>query len=426
MGKSEHISALAAGTATWELFCESQGDTEAYYAMSYGYLNCRGANLRGVDLRGAHLKRLDLTDADLTGARLDGASIHKVLLYRARLIESHLARARVKTSYFDGADLTSATLFEASIDDCRFLDANLTFARLDAAVLTSSDMLGANLHNASLASTILQNITLNRQSSLAPKLQDRYPDHFRAPMHSANLTRAELSNTTFIDVDLSGIGGLAECTHRGRSHVDLDTLRRSRELPLEFLKGIGLSDWEIDTVALLDPNLTANHIVTLQQRAFELRTGPAIQYYSAFISYSSTDSQFARELHDALQARGIRCWLDEKKILPGEDLLEAIDKGIALSDKLILCCSRGSLERSWWIDAEIDKIIDKERTAQNREGRRVTNLIPVDLDGFVFDGWNGSRRSLVTSRKIANFRQWKQGDLPKDSLLQLVRALQRS
>jgi hypothetical protein len=29
------------------------------------------------------------------------------------------------------------------------------------------------------------------------------------------------------------------------------------------------------------------------------------------------DKLFARRLHDTLQGRGIRCWLDEKQMLPG-------------------------------------------------------------------------------------------------------------
>ena len=41
-----------------------------------------------------------------------------------------------------------------------------------------------------------------------------------------------------------------------------------------------------------------------------------IEFYSCFISYSHADASFARRLHDALQGRGIRCWLDEHQLLP--------------------------------------------------------------------------------------------------------------
>jgi len=47
-----------------------------------------------------------------------------------------------------------------------------------------------------------------------------------------------------------------------------------------------------------------------------------IEFYSCFISYSHQDKSFAQRLHDQLQATGIRCWLDEHQMLPGDDIYE--------------------------------------------------------------------------------------------------------
>src|ERR1039457_224253 len=44
----------------------------------------------------------------------------------------------------------------------------------------------------------------------------------------------------------------------------------------------------------------------------------AIEFYSCFISYSHAEKPFAYRLHDTLQSRGIRCWLDEHQVLPGD------------------------------------------------------------------------------------------------------------
>ena len=55
-----------------------------------------------------------------------------------------------------------------------------------------------------------------------------------------------------------------------------------------------------------------------------------IEFYSCFISYAHEDKLFARRLHDALQGRGVRCWLDEKQMLPGDDIYEQVDRGIRL------------------------------------------------------------------------------------------------
>jgi len=62
-----------------------------------------------------------------------------------------------------------------------------------------------------------------------------------------------------------------------------------------------------------------------------------IQFYSCFISYNHTDKSFARRVHDTLQGRVIRCWLDEKQMIPGDDIYEAggsrdqaLGQGVAL------------------------------------------------------------------------------------------------
>ena len=69
----------------------------------------------------------------------------------------------------------------------------------------------------------------------------------------------------------------------------------------------------------------------------------AIEFYSCFISYSHAEKPFAYRLHDTLQSRGIRCWLDEHQVLPGDDIYDQVDRGIRLWDKVLLCCSKESL-----------------------------------------------------------------------------------
>ena len=132
----------------------------------------------------------------------------------------------------------------------------------------------------------------------------------RPDLRGADLGGAHLGDTAFSNSDLRAAQGLDRCNHHRPSSLDHRTLIRSGPLPVSFLRGCGLPEMLIDYL----PSLLCQ----------------PIQFYSCFISYSHEDKPFARRLHDALQGQGIRCWLDEKQLLPGDDIHEQIDRGIRL------------------------------------------------------------------------------------------------
>ena len=41
-------------------------------------------------------------------------------------------------------------------------------------------------------------------------------------------------------------------------------------------------------------------------------------------------TSFVLRLHEVLERRGIQCWLDEKQLVPGDDIYEQVDSGIRL------------------------------------------------------------------------------------------------
>jgi hypothetical protein len=150
-----------------------------------------------------------------------------------------------------------------------------------------------------------------------------------------------------------------------------------------------------------------------------------IEFYSCFISYSHENKSFARRLHDALQGRGIRCWLDEHELLPGQKIFTEVDRGIRLWDKVLLCCSEDSL-KSWWVENEIQIAFDKEQQLRKqRDGAEVLALIPLNLDGYLFsDEWKSGMRTEIKSLLAADFTGWERDNSKFETEFErLIRAL---
>jgi TIR domain/Pentapeptide repeats (8 copies) len=296
-----------------------------------------------------------------------------------------LSNANLRSAFLRGADLSRANLIYAN-----FSDANLNGADLSYSLLRGADLIEAQLYYAAFTSTSLED---------------------------TDFTNVKLGGTIFADTDLSVAKGLDLVEHGGPSHLSTGTLYKSAgNIPESFLRGCGLSDWEIESAKLYRQDLSPSQITDILYRVNELRTNPAIQFNSCFISYSSLDQKFAEKLYANLQKKGVRCWFAPEHMKIGDRIRDRIDEAIHLQNRLLLVLSAGSIE-SQWVEQEVETALEKERIEKQ------TILCPIRLDETVMNTNAGWASFIRKTRHIGDFSGWDEPDSYQKAFVRLLRDL---
>ncbi|HYP41357.1 MAG TPA: toll/interleukin-1 receptor domain-containing protein [Chloroflexia bacterium] len=274
---------------------------------------------------------------------------------------------------------------------------------LAGADLAGVGLTGANLNRAYLVRANLNGAILNKADLTWANLT--LADLNGAVLNKADLSHAILGHTKFLAVDLRSVIGLELTTHDGPSYIDTQTLQHFQgKVPEIFLRGAGLSDEMISLLRNLH--------------------GKSTEFYSCFVTYSPEDKVFAQHVYDTLQRRGIRCWLDELRLLQWQIGVFQLDPGIRISDKILLCCSEHLLT-DIGVKNGIELAVSIEERLAWKRGEKALLLIPLNLDGYLFKPeWQKSWKGRITERLVANFTGWEHDNsIFETQIEQVVKAL---
>ena len=83
-------------------------------------------------------------------------------------------------------------------------------------------------------------------------------------------------------------------------------------------------------------------------------------YHGVFLSHTSADKPFVRQLRNDLMARGVpRAWIDEAEIDIGDSLIAKIEEGMKLSRFIGVVLSSKSITAPW-VKKELDVAMNRE------------------------------------------------------------------
>ena len=83
-----------------------------------------------------------------------------------------------------------------------------------------------------------------------------------------------------------------------------------------------------------------------------------VRRLKVFICHSSGDKPLVRQLYKQLKRDGFLPWLDEEDLLPGHDWQGEIRKALRAADFVVVCLSRGSINREGYVQKEIRIALD--------------------------------------------------------------------
>lgn len=149
-----------------------------------------------------------------------------------------------------------------------------------------------------------------------------------------------------------------------------------------------LINWA-NSFQVLDPDMRIDALVNDAVAAKQTRHAKDNEQRVAFISHSSKDKKFVRQLAADLVANGIKVWLDEQRIRVGDSIPEKIAQGLAESDFFLVVISENSVG-SACVQKELNGALVREIE------RREVVVLPLKID-------EASLPESIRDKKYASF-----------------------
>ena len=119
-----------------------------------------------------------------------------------------------------------------------------------------------------------------------------------------------------------------------------------------------------------------------------------------FLAYAEEDRADAKRLYAALQKAGFEPWMDQEKLLPGQNWPRAIERAIDLSEFFIGCFSRRSVVKRGHFQCELEYALN------------VASRVPAEEIFFLPLRLNDCEVPSTISRKVQHvdlFPDWDRG-----------------
>jgi uncharacterized protein YjbI with pentapeptide repeats len=292
-----------------------------------------------------------------------------------RMIRTSRPVSFYHATFRNGADLSGSTFDDLSVSDVAVHDGSVT------------------LHGSRVTGTVGLMVTLQRE----PQPMGREWD-----LSSADIERLVVS-----------AGDWRDPNHTGPALWNL--------APNLFLRGATVGDLEFHNVHLsgaldlqglrLGSRLLSNSTFTNVIGGWPVQT----PYYTCFLSYSTSDAEFARRLYAELGLLGVDCWFDEEHLGTGQELRQRVYDAILQRDKLLLVLSEHSIASNW-VKFEVEACFELE----DQHKREV--LFPIRLDDAIMTSGKGWAAG-VRQKRIGDFSQWQDPEAYHGAFLRLLRDL---